>query len=99
MVRAAALKGRTLRNPHAYGVLDTQAPGQRSFRLDVSLDFPEVCLAHARLPQLVMSSHPTMHCSHKPVELSCVLACCQGALIPMATALGRLGQHLPGLVA
>ena len=46
VVRAAAAKGRALRNPHAYGVLEAQAPGRRAFRLDVSLDFPQVpCLS------------------------------------------------------
>ena len=59
VVRAAALKGRTLRNPHAYGVLDAQAPGQRSFRLDVSLDFPQVS-------QIRTSPGRQLCCAHIP---------------------------------
>jgi len=46
VVGAATARGRALRNPHAYGVLEAQALGQRAFRLDVSLDFPQVpCLS------------------------------------------------------
>jgi hypothetical protein len=57
-MHAAASKGRPLRNPHAYGVLDTQAPGLRSFRLDVSLDFPQVYTAPS-LPR-VQQDHAQM---------------------------------------
>ena len=71
VVRAAAAKGRTLRNPHAYGVLEAQAPGQRAFRLDVSLDFPQVLCMTAdfvrnsiqNLPRLATGRSETRHCS------------------------------------
>ena len=44
MLAAATAKGRVLQNPTAYGVLEAGAAGERVFRLDVSLDFPQVLL-------------------------------------------------------
>ena len=40
--RAAAEKGRVLQNPTAYGVLEAGKAGESLYRLDISLDFPEV---------------------------------------------------------
>ena len=40
--QAAAEKGRVLQNPTAYGVLEAGKAGESLYRLDISLDFPEV---------------------------------------------------------
>jgi len=62
VVRAAAMKGRTLRNPHAYGVLEAQGPGQQAFRLDVSLDFPQVpCLSKENLYRTGLDPNTAQH--------------------------------------
>lgn len=47
---AAAAKGRILQNPTAYGILEAQAAGKRVYRLDVSLDYPEVPLKSLLYP-------------------------------------------------
>ena len=69
MVHAAAAKGRPLRNPHAYGVLEAQAPGQRAFRLDVSLDFPQVpCFAtiHSKLSGAALINYRPAAAAFRP---------------------------------